>query len=154
MAKDDPRVESKPAPSEGNVHGAPADDPRRKEQIDAALRDSERHYRDLIGASNQVLYRHNADWSEMRQLSGGGFLADTEQPDPDWFRKYIHIDDQPAVWTAIEQAVRTTSPFELEHRVIREDGSLGWTLSRSIPIFDEDGEVVEWFGMAADVTER
>ena len=154
MAKDDPRVESKPAPSEGNVHGDPADDPRRKEQIDAALRDSERHYRDLIGASNQVLYRHNADWSEMRQLSGGGFLADTEQPDPDWFRKYIHIDDQPAVWTAIEQAVRTRSPFELEHRVIREDGSLGWTLSRSIPIFDEDGEVVEWFGMAADVTER
>ena len=38
--------------------------------------------------------------------------------------------------------------------MIRQDGSLGWTLSRSIPIFDEHGEVVEWFGMAADVTER
>src|SRR4029078_670320 len=80
--------------------------------------------------------------------------AAARPPPPDGFRKYIHIDDQPAVWTAIEQAVRTRSPFELEHRVIREAASPGWTLSRSIPIFDEDGEVVEWFGMAADVTER
>ena len=118
------------------------------------LRNSEQHYRDLIGAANQVLYRHNADWSEMRQLAGGGFLADTEQPDPDWFDKYIHVDDQATVWSAIQQAISTKSPFELEHRVIRQDGSLGWTLSRSIPIFDEHGEVVEWFGMAADVTER
>src|SRR4051794_16104996 len=119
MAKDDPSVEDKPASPGGSASGGPSDHPRHKEQVAAALRESEQHYRKLIGASNQVLYRHNADWSEMRQMSGGGFLADSEQPDPDWFDKYIHVEDQPAVWSAIQQAIRTRSPFELEHRVIR-----------------------------------
>jgi len=44
--------------------------------------------------------------------------------------------------------------FDLEHWVIRIDGSLGWTHSRAIPIIGADGEIVEWFGAARDVTER
>ena len=123
-------------------------------QTSQALRESEARYRGLVSASNQVLYRHSADWSEMRQLAGGGFLADTAQPDADWFRKYIHPDDQPLVWKKIEEAIQSKSLFEMEHRVIREDGTLGWTLSRSIPILDEQGEIIEWFGAASDTTDR
>lgn len=123
-------------------------------EAEAALRDSEARYRALVSASNQVLYRHNPDWSEMRQLAGGGFLADTDTPDPNWFDRYIHPDDQPHVRAAIEEAIRTKSVFELEHRVVRADGTLGWPLSRSIPVLDDDGEIVEWFGAASDVTER
>ena len=44
--------------------------------------------------------------------------------------------------------------FELEHRVIRVDGSLGWTYSRAVPRLSADGEVIEWFGTARDVSER
>lgn len=121
---------------------------------EAALRDTAARYKALLTASNQVLYRHNPNWSEMRQLSGGGFLADTESPDPHWFDRYIHPDDQPHVWAAIQEAIRTKSVFELEHRVVRADGTLGWTLSRSIPLFDETGAIIEWFGAASDVTAR
>lgn len=123
-------------------------------EADAALRDSEARYKALVRASNQVLYRHSPDWSEMRQLAGGGFLADTESPDANWFDRYIHPDDQPHVWAAIQEAIRRKSVFELEHRVVRADGTLGWTLSRSIPLLDEAGEIVEWFGAASDVTAR
>jgi len=119
-----------------------------------ALRQSEQRYRSLISMSDQVLYRHNADWSEMRQLSGGGFLADTEEPDRGWFGKYIHPEDQPHVRARIEEAIRTRSPFEYEHRVIREDGTLGWTYSRSVPAIDDKGEIIEWFGAASDVSAR
>jgi PAS domain S-box-containing protein len=125
-----------------------------RKQAEEALRESENRYRNLTSVSDQVVYRHNADWSEMRQLHGGGFLADTSEPDPDWFDKYIHPDDQPHVWARIQEAIRTRTPFEYEHRVIREDGTLGWTYSRSIPIFDEQGNLVEWFGAASDVTAR
>jgi hypothetical protein len=38
--------------------------------------------------------------------------------------------------------------------VRRVDGSVGWTFSRALPIEDEGGEIVEWFGAASDVTER
>ena len=34
------------------------------------------------------------------------------------------------------------------------DGSLGWTFSRAVPLLDEKGGIVEWFGAASDVTER
>lgn len=119
-----------------------------------ALRQSQTRYQNLISASNQVLYRHSADWSEMRQLTGNGFLADTDTPDPHWFEKYIHPEDQPHVWAKIQEAINAKGLFELEHRVIREDGTLGWTMSRSIPILDEHGKIVEWFGAASDTTDR
>lgn len=37
---------------------------------------------------------------------------------------------------------------------MRVDGTLGWTFSRAIPLLDGDGEIVEWFGAASDVTAR
>ena len=55
---------------------------------------------------------------------------------------------------AIRQAIQSKSTFELEHRVIRADGTLGWTQSRAIPILDDRGEIIEWFGAASDVTQR
>ncbi len=55
---------------------------------------------------------------------------------------------------AIDEAIRNKIIFELEHRVLRVDGSLGWTFSRAIPIRNADGEVIEWFGAASDITER
>jgi PAS domain S-box-containing protein len=42
----------------------------------------------------------------------------------------------------------------LEHRVLRADRTPGWTFSRAVPILDEDGEILEWFGTASDITER
>ena len=54
----------------------------------------------------------------------------------------------------VDEAMRNKSIFELEHRVLRVDGSLGWTFSRAIPIRNAEGEVIEWFGAASDITER
>jgi len=44
--------------------------------------------------------------------------------------------------------------FQLEHAVLRLDGTQGWTSSRAIPMLDSRGEIVEWFGAASDITER
>ena len=108
----------------------------------------------LTGASTDVLYRMNPDWSEMRQLAGAGFLADTTEPDPDWLLAYIPEPDRPRVTAAIAAAVGSGTVFELEHRVVRADGGVGWTLSRAVPSRDAAGAVVEWFGSASDITAR
>ncbi|WP_147263034.1 chemotaxis protein CheB [Geodermatophilus sp. TF02-6] len=111
-------------------------------------------WRALVDASFDVVYRMNADWTEMHALDGRGFIADTDRPTASWLDQYIHPDDQPLVTRAIEEAVRTGNVFELEHRVRRPDGSLGWVLSRAVPLLDEHGRVEEWVGAASDVTAR
>ena len=115
---------------------------------------SEERYRALITASSYVVYRMSPDWSEMRQLHGRNFITDTEKPNCKWLEEYIHPDDQSRVKAVFSEAIRTKSIFELEHRVLRVDGSLGWTFSRAIPLQDANGKIIEWFGAASDVTER
>jgi signal transduction histidine kinase len=119
-----------------------------------ALHQSERYFRALVNATSDVIYRMSPDWSEMRQLRGSGFLSDTDSPEQDWLTRYIHPDDQSHVLEVIQRAIDTRSTFQLEHRVIRADGTLGYTFSRAVPLIDEKGRIIEWFGAASDVTMR
>ncbi|SAK44627.1 PAS/PAC sensor hybrid histidine kinase [Caballeronia calidae] len=119
-----------------------------------ALRVSESRFRALVTSASYSVYRMSADWTSMRALDGRGFLADTLSDSEEWLDTYIHSDDQPAVLRAIDAAISSQGLFELEHRVLRADGSFGWTLSRAVPIFDSAGQLTEWFGAASDVTAR
>ena len=121
---------------------------------EAALRQSEARLRALVSASSEVLYSMSADWKEMRQLTGGGFLADTGTANPHWLTEYIPEQERPRVGAAIGQAIRTRTIFALEHQVQLADGGVGWTQSRAVPLLDPSGEVTEWFGTANDVTAR
>ena len=108
----------------------------------------------LTETSTDVLYRMSPDWSEMRQLSGVGFLADSHGGARDWMTAYIPLDEQARVHAAIDVAVAGKTLFELEHRVLRADGTPGWTASRAVPVLDGRGEIREWFGAASDITGR
>lgn len=122
--------------------------------IEQALSQSEQQLRALVRASSQVLYRMSPDWSEMRELSGGGVLFNTERPTGNWFETYIPAEERTRVRAAIQNAVETRGLFDLEHQVYRTDGSVGWVHSRAVGSFDESGSVTEWFGSANDVTAR
>lgn len=126
------------------------------EQIraEAAVRESEERFRALVTATSDVVYRMSPDWSEMRDLQGREFIVDTLDPSRTWLDKYIYPDDQARVMGAIKEAIRSKGIFELEHRVWRADGTVGWTFSRAVPLLDAKGEILEWFGAASDVTER
>jgi PAS domain S-box-containing protein len=125
-----------------------------KVMADRRLRESEERFRALTHATSDVVYRMSADWAEMRRLDGRGFLSDTETPSIAWQSEYLLQEDQPKIQTAINEAVRNKGVFQLEHRVRRADNSTGWTFSRAIPLLDDRGEILEWFGSASDVTER
>lgn len=119
-----------------------------------ALRDSEELFRLFVTTSSDTLYKMSADWTEMRSLQGMNFLADTKTESATWLEKYIPEEDRLEVKAAIEGAVRKKSTFELEHRVIRADGTIGWTLSRAVPMLDTQNNIAEWFGSASDITQR
>jgi len=125
-----------------------------RKRAEDRLRASEERFRALVTASSDVIYRMSPDWSELRVLEGRGFLADTVTPNDDWLSAYIDPADQPRLREAIQRAIRSKTMFELEHPVRQADGSLGWALSRAVPLLDDDGEIREWFGAASDVTAR
>ncbi|MAT16516.1 MAG: hypothetical protein CMJ46_14745, partial [Planctomyces sp.] len=117
------------------------------------VRRSEMQLQALVEASTNVIYRMNADWSRMERLDGHGFIADHDRPEMQWLEKYIPRHEQERLRQAIQTAIDNRQPFVLEHEVWRVDGSIGWMYSRAIPILDHDGNIIEWFGSANDVTQ-
>jgi PAS domain S-box-containing protein len=125
-----------------------------RKQIEAVLHKNEEQFRVLVTATSDVLYHMSSDWSEMRQLSGRNFFVDLLKPTRTWLQDYIHPDDQLQMKEATEKAIQTKGIFELDYRVLREDGTFGWVFSRAVPLMDANGKIIEWFGAASDITER
>ncbi len=127
---------------------------RVRNEANELLRKNEERLRAFVTASADVVYRMSPDWTHMFSLEGKDFIADTKEPHASWMDTYIHPDDRPQIESAIREAIRSKCVFQLEHRVLRADGSLGWTFSRAIPLLDERGEILEWFGAASDISAR
>ena len=125
-----------------------------RKRTEAILRESEARFRALATIGSSTIYRMSPDWRERRELDGAGFVADLDEPTTDWKESYLPADERPRVEQAIERAIRTKDVFELEHRVFRAGGTIGRTFSRALPMLDDAGEIVEWFGVASDVTAR
>lgn len=122
-------------------------------QAEAASRESEARLQALLSASSQIIFRMNADWSEMIEMEGKGFLSETQESAA-WVEQHIPEADQATVREALGRAVQDGAIFELEHRIRRTDGSTGWVSTRAVPIRNNEGSIIEWFGAASDITDR
>lgn len=67
---------------------------------------------------------------------------------------FVHpaeLDDTVHAWT---NAVQHKVVYEAEHRLLMQDGTYRWHLSRAIPSIDDDGNVLSWFGTATDIHQQ
>lgn len=125
-------------------------------RAELAQRETDRRYRALADASSEIPYRMSADWSTMLPLDGRGFLANADRPLADWawLHEYHPREEHARIRQVVSDAIARKGLLELEHSVLRPDGSTGWVRSRAMPILDEQERLVEWFGVATDITER
>ena len=123
-------------------------------RAEIALRDSELQFQTFVATSSDVIYRMSPDWKVMQDLKSKEFLMKTDHPTDTWLEVYLPKEEQARVKEAINEAIREKKMFELEHRVIQADGSIGWTFSRAVPLLDKRGNIREWLGAASDITFR
>jgi PAS domain S-box-containing protein len=70
------------------------------------------------------------------------------------FRRLIHPDDRDFVGSAITNAIEERSGYEVEFRIARPDGSIGWMLGKGRVFTDGDGEPMRMIGVSMDITDR
>lgn len=141
-----------PAPDGAIISIIDIDKERKGEE--KAIRKSEERFHSFVAASFDTVYCMSADWGEMYTLTGKEFLMNTDSLSKNWVDTYISKEEHLRVWAAINYAISKKRMFELEHQVIRADGSIGWSYSRAVPLFDENCGIKEWMGTASDITFR
>jgi len=52
---------------------------------------------------------------------------------------------------AWSKALAQQTLYEIEHRILMKNGEYKWMLSRGLPVMDENGNVVRWYGTATDI---
>ncbi|WP_338742226.1 PAS domain-containing protein [Haloplanus salilacus] len=65
-----------------------------------------------------------------------------------------HEEDRPIVEQAVDEAIESVEPFDVELRYWKTDTELRWLRVQGMPITDEAGGVVTIRGSAQDITER
>jgi PAS domain S-box-containing protein len=66
----------------------------------------------------------------------------------------IHRDDVEAFAQKMRESFANGKPFQETSRVRRADGVYRWMLHQKVPIFDEGGNIVKWYGSSIDIDDR
>jgi PAS domain S-box-containing protein len=125
-----------------------------RKKAEEHLRKSEERLRMFVSASSDLIYQMSPDFSKMEVLDGDSLTLKTEAIADQWMSRYIPLQEWKKVSTTLEQALKNKQVLELEHRILLSEGKTGWASSRAIPVFGEDNEILEWFGIATDITSR
>jgi PAS domain S-box-containing protein len=129
------------------------DDAKRAED---ALRKSERELRDVIDTIPAIVWSTLPDGSNTyvnkRYVEYTGSSA--EQVAGSGWKALIHPDDVEQHAAKWMEAIATGKPHENEVRSRRSDGQYRWHLDRGMPLRDEAGNIVKWYGVTTDIEDR
>jgi len=70
------------------------------------------------------------------------------------FFAFVHPDDRDTVRAAAGAAVGGDRPYDIEHRILRNDGSVRWVQERAQIVRDDRGAALRMVGTVQDITER
>jgi len=124
-----------------------------QKQAEAALRESERKFKDLAEAIPHSVWITSAEglaeYSNQRWLELTG-LSLEESLGHGWLSA-IHPDDAAQTMVLWEKAAALGETFEAEYRIKTPDGTYRWQLARGVRHRSDDGHGDKWFGTCTDI---
>lgn len=130
---------------------------RERRQAEAALRESQEHFRELARNIGGVLWLIDCATQKMVYVSDSYERLWDHPVEPlfehlDHFLDTVHPDDYDRVCEVLAEA--GWEGFNEEYRIQRMDGDVRWMHTRSFPIRDDAGAVYRIAGLSTDVTAR
>ncbi|MGE5617123.1 MAG: PAS domain S-box protein [Bacillota bacterium] len=121
----------------------------------ASLRVARDQLRRVIDTIPIMAWTVRADGSpqffNQRWLDYTGLTHDAAAAQPN---STVHPDDQRealARWSAVRDRGEA---YEMEMRLRAASGDYRWFLVRTVPVRDEDGDIVQWYGTSTDIEDR
>jgi len=129
-----------------------------RRQIERRMRDSEARLERAqriasVGNWEVDLERRRLHWSDEVYRIFGIDRSQGPVTHPQ-FWEAVHPEDLAAVRQASEQALAGRTPYAMEHRIVRPDGSVRWVREQAEVICDVLGRPVEMVGTVQDITEQ
>jgi PAS domain S-box-containing protein len=94
----------------------------------------------------------SVDFINQRALESFGLSIENARG---WgWRSILHPDDLERFVGAWQAALAAGEPMESEARLQRSDGEYRWWLIRNVPLRDELGNIIKWYGTAIDIEDR
>src|SRR5712671_6169095 len=132
------------------------DTARRLRDLYATLQQSEDRLRLVIDTIPAHVWSTRADGSvdfvNRRWLDTTGLTME-HALGSDW-ASVVHPDDLARYADKWRSALAAGEPTESEVRLRRPDGNYRWWLTRAVPLRDELGNIVKWYGTAIDIEDR
>ena len=123
---------------------------------DKALRESELRFRELADNISQFAWTADASgWIYWYNKRWHDYTGTTLEDMQGWdWQKVHHPEHVDRVVERIRRCFETGTPWEDTFPLRGKDGNYRWFLSRALPIRNEAGDVVRWFGTNTDVSEQ
>jgi PAS domain S-box-containing protein len=107
-----------------------------------------------LGSFEYIAATQSTVWSEEEYRIYG---LDPATPSPAYdvlLANCIHPDDATRLHHTFTEAIERGGIYELEHRIVRPDGSVRWVYDRAQPYFDAHRNLLRYVGATLDITER
>lgn len=121
-----------------------------------ALLESESRFRQLADAVPQMVWvalpdgyheYYNQRWYEFTGALPGS-------TDGDGWATVLHPDDRERARNVWDYSLATGGPYEIEYRLCHHNGDYRWVLGRALPIRNDAGEIVKWYGTCTDIHDQ
>ncbi|WP_260483618.1 PAS domain-containing protein [Sphingomicrobium flavum] len=124
-----------------------------REEADRLLQASQRQFDNLADALPQMAWSTDAEgipdyfnqrWYDFTGTKPGEHFSEK------WV-ELLHPDDRERAAAVWGKAVASGEPYEVEYRMRGADGDYRWTLARGLPVMDDGGQIIRWFGSNTDI---